>query len=341
MLKKYERRDHTLLRGDQVCTRSYTYTITEVRSIGGSGIIYAATREGSQAQYVLKEFFPNKYFHRQGVRIICNHSKELREEYAARFKKESDLSAMLYNHSRRIIRLDRIRVTRIVHKGQVYTGNAVKDCLFGLMDDLAGAGDFLSDLWDGKDPMNAELALKVMLQVLRALDACHSQGYRHGDLSLGNLYFMEWDTATAGIGNILDFTLSTHVGGEGFDDEPAVDRGTYPFFAPEIRDPKLRGLHSDVWSAARLMLLLLTCSDSFPDLSQPLLRPEDLPYIQCTPALAAELNRVLATALEPDPMVRRNTYPNAATLYNDLKALLPLARRRRYRLCGKRIQRPE
>ena len=341
MLKRYDRRDHTLLQGDMVCTRSYTYHITEVRSIGGSGIIYAATREGSRAQYVLKEFFPNSYFYRRGVRICCTHSKELKAEYAARFKKESDLSSMLYNHSRRIIRLDRIHVTRIVHKGQTYTGNAVKDCLFGLMDDLAGAGDFLSDLWDGKDPMHAELALKVMLQALRALDACHSQGYRHGDLSLGNLYFMEWDTATAGIGNILDFTLSTHVNEDGFDDEPAVERGTRPFIAPEIRNPKLRGLHSDVWSAARLMLMLLTCSDSDPDLSQPLLRPEDLPYIQCTPALAAELNRILTAALEPDPMIRRTVYPNAAALYKDLSELLPLARQRRYRLSGRRIARPE
>ncbi len=329
---KYDRREHTLLQGDLVCTKSHTYRITEVRGIGGSGIIYAATREGSQAQFVLKEFFPNSYFYRRGVRIYCTHSRELKAEYAARFQKESDLSAMLHNHSRRIIRLEQIHVTRIVHKGQVYSGSAVKDCLFGLMDDLVGAGDFLGDLWDGKDPMNAELAIRVMLQVLKALDACHSQGYRHGDLSLGNIYFTEWDPATAGIGYLLDFTLSTHVNEEGFDDESAVDRGTHPFIPPEIRNPELRGLHSDIWSAARLLLLFLTCSDKKPDLSADLLRPEDLPYIKCSASLAKELNRVLRAALEPDPTVRRASYPNAAALYAELECLLPMARRRRYRL---------
>ena len=87
MLMEDPRKSQSLVPGDLVCTRAHTYRITEVRSFGGSGIIYAATRDGSQAQYVLKEFFPAGAFYRKGVRIHCTHSKELLAEYAARFQK--------------------------------------------------------------------------------------------------------------------------------------------------------------------------------------------------------------------------------------------------------------
>lgn len=334
---KYDRRAHTLLQGDQICTKDHTYRITEVRGIGGSGIIYAATRDGSQAQFVLKEFFPAGSFYRRGIKICCSHSKELKQEYAARFCKESDLSAMLHNQSRRIIRMEQLHVTRIVHKDQLYSGRAVQGCLFGLMDDLAGAGSFLTDLWRSYEPMNVSLALNVVLQVLRALDVCHRQGYRHGDLSLGNIYFTEWDQTSAGFACLLDFTLTTRVGADGFDAEPAVDRGTPPFMAPEIRSSELRGLHSDVWSAARLLLLLLTCSSANPDLSDDLIRQEDLRYIGCSEALRQALNRVLAGALEADPLLRRKQYPDAISLYRALEELLPLTRSPRYRLITPRF----
>ena len=337
MLMEDPRKSQSLVPGDLVCTRAHTYRIAEVRSFGGSGIIYAATRDGSQAQYVLKEFFPAGAFYRKGVRIHCTHSKELLAEYAARFQKENDLSAILHNHSRRIIRLELIHVTRIVHQEQLYRGRSVQGCLFGLMDDLAGAGQFLSSLWDGRHPMNAELALKVTIEVLRALNVCHENHYRHGDLSPGNLYFTECSPNTAGHASLLDFTLTTHVGQDGFDDEPSTNRGTPPFIPPEIRGGNQGGLHSDVWSAARLLLLLLNCSEREPAPFGDLIRPEDCRYIGCSEALRRSLNRVLFQALHPVPQQRREHYPDAMSLCLALEELLPLAKTPDYRLTSRRF----
>ncbi len=186
-------------------------------------------------------------------------------------------------------------------------------------------------LTGGALPLDQTMALGI--QIADALGAAHAKGIVHRDIKPGNIFI-----TTRGEAKILDFGLAklTLPGGEGDAEDdlhltnPGATVGTIAYMSPEQALGRELDVRSDVFSLGIVLYEMATGQPPFGGgtsaaVFDRLLNQPAAPARQVNPSLPAELEVVLARALEKDRDLR---YQHASDMRADL------ARARRDTLSG-------
>ncbi len=156
-------------------------------------------------------------------------------------------------------------------------------------------------------------ALKIVLEICRAIDYAHNRGVIHRDLKPENILF---DEQAGGIAKVTDFGLA------GFADgaystrfnltETHVAMGTASYMAPEQRvDAKTADHRADVWSLGVMLYELLVGEVPVGNFDPPSHRKA---------GLDRRLDAIVAKCLKPVPADR---YQKVADLIADLEPMVP------------------
>ena len=276
------RLDWILREGDTIQTADAVYTITgEPIGLGGSSILYPASKSGSHLDYAIKECFPANpaaYQRTNGIVRTMDPTDELNQNKLTEFReiisKEKELGQKIRNTTMRAVSVwDELLPVSITTGGETF--HEVFDGGFSVLERVDKKGRFfnelLGDIRNTCPPEDRrttfglpsiQLTVQIMEQALSALKQVHDAGYYFGDLSGSNLLLTECDLEKGhvGIGHLIDFGSTRKLEADGYTapiiNEPIFSTdGFKPF---EIRDHEgdvLRlGKQADIYSAGCLFL---------------------------------------------------------------------------------------
>jgi tetratricopeptide (TPR) repeat protein len=163
-----------------------------------------------------------------------------------------------------------------------------------------------------QDPILADEAVGIALQILRGLEEAHTRGIVHGDIKPRSLMFN-----ALGVVKILDFGLA-QLHASPAADPPSTVPGTLAYMSPEGASGAQADPRSDLWSASVVLYEMLTRTRLYPGTDQQAIL-DDLLSDQPIPvdAVPQGLNAIMARALDKD-IARR--YQSASEMIFDLEA---------------------
>ncbi len=187
-------------------------------------------------------------------------------------------------------------------------------------------GPCLEDILEAKRRFPPDLAVRIMLQVLKALNAVHAAGLVHRDVKPSNLLW------TSGAIRLIDFGLTSPPKPRA-DTEDSFTYGTIGYIAPEaIRSPTSYDRRSDVYGCGHLLYKMLSGQHALFGqdegrytqiklLRRHLHRPPT-PFAQAAPeaCISSKLERITFKALEKDPDKR---FQKTGKMYRALLSALP------------------
>lgn len=347
------RLDWLLHKGDIIKTVDATYTITgEPIGLGGSSVLYPASKTGSYLEYAIKECFPAKppvYKRINGIIRTTDPDDELNqaqiEKYREMLFNERKLGQEIRNTTTRAVSVwDELIPVSITTHGETF--HAVSGGIFSVLERMDKKGRFfnelLSDIRSACPPEDRHktfglpsihMTVQIMEQALLALQQVHNAGYYFGDLSGSNLLLTECEPEKGhiGIGHLIDFGSTRKLASDGFTapiiDEPVFSTdGFRPFEIRDHKDGVLRlGKQADIYSAGCLFLRCVlspakikTLGDS-PSVGSNVLNEVNGKTIGCTGRALQLVNEILDKATKYNPMDR---YADASEMLNatlDLK----------------------
>lgn len=174
-----------------------TYCIDGYLSSGGFGNTYIATNIQFEERYAIKEFFMRGVTQRDGnnttVSVNNNENEETFSEQREKFKKEAR-------------RLHNLHDEHIVHVYDLFEDNGTA---YYVMDYVNGEALNERLKKTGK-PLDEQNVLKLLFQILDALDAAHANGIWHLDLKPANIMVDK-----TGIAKLIDFGASKQQSAKG------------------------------------------------------------------------------------------------------------------------------
>jgi len=194
-------------------------------------------------------------------------------------------------------------------------------------------GETLKHRMSGK-ALKLDALLEIAIGVAKGLDAAHSRGIIHRDLKPGNIFIGGEDEA-----KILDFGLAKQISERGenatlsldaapMEDDanltsPGAALGTVAYMSPEQVLGEPLDARSDLFSFGLVLYEMATARQAFTgntagSIFHAILEREPVPAAQVNPDLPAELDRIIAKALEKDLKLR---YQTARDLGADLQRL--------------------
>lgn len=265
------------------------YRIVEQLGAGGMGVVYKAEDTRLRRQVALK-FLPNEF---------------ARDHQALeRLRREAEAAAAL-NHPN----------ICVIHDIGEWEGRPflVMELLEGQpLNRMLSAG-----------PLRTDRALEIGIEIADALDAAHSRGIVHRDIKPANIFI-----TARGHAKLLDFGLakvaaarrggepsgasSLPTAGQSLLTSPGSTVGTITYMSPEqVRGEELDG-RSDLFSLGVVLYEMATGRAVFAAstaglIFDAILHANPTPPSALNPKLPADLDRVVARALEKDPALRYQT----------------------------------
>jgi serine/threonine-protein kinase len=167
--------------------------------------------------------------------------------------------------------------------------------------------------------MPPERAIKIVLQILKALDHIHSHGVTHRDLKPENIMIDENDNI-----KIIDFGISANLGSRRITFAKLSDTmGTPDYISPEQVQGGRGDARSDIYAVGVMLYEMLTGtvpftgSNPFVIMNERLLN-DPVPPRVVNPELSPQIQEVIYRALERNP---RNRYGSAHDFAHDLEHL--------------------
>ena len=160
--------------------------------------------------------------------------------------------------------------------------------------------------------LDSTSALKMMLEICRAIEYAHRRGVIHRDLKPENILF---DDQAGGVAKVTDFGLASFLDDSGtrFDlTSTHVAMGTLSYMAPEQRvDAKGADERADIFALGVMLYELLVGEVPLGTFEAPSRRK---------PEVDLRLDAIVARCLKPAPADR---YPSVSALIADLEPLVP------------------
>ncbi len=254
------------------------YRLEKLVGVGGMGEVHQATQLSLGRTVAVK---------------LLNSELARDNSFVARFQKEAAaLAALSHPH-----------IVSIVDKGHAQ-----------------GSYYLVMEFVDGpslRERMRSRLdvptALRLMVEICRAVDYAHGRGVIHRDLKPENILF---DQQAGGLAKVTDFGLASFLdegsGARFALTSTSVAMGTLSYMAPEQRvDAKSADERADVFSLGVILYELLT--------GEVPLGTFDLPSRR-KPGVDARLDPIVTRCLKPDPADR---YPRVSALLADLEPMAP------------------
>ncbi|KAF2296414.1 hypothetical protein P3X46_014468 [Hevea brasiliensis] len=181
---------------------------------------------------------------------------------------------------------------------QLYEVMASKTKIYFVIE-YAKGGELFKKVAKGK--LKEDVARNYFLQLVSAVDFCHSRGVYHRDLKPENLLLDE-----NGILKVSDFGLSALVESNSQDCLLHTTCGTPAYVAPEVISRKgYNGAKADIWSSGVILYVLLAGFLPFHDANLIFLyRKITKAEYKCPDWFCPEVRKLVSKMLDPNPNTR-------------------------------------
>ncbi len=199
------------------------YNIQRQIGEGGMAKVYLAEREETRLQLVLK---------------VLDKTVMKDEQFLQRFRRECRIISKIQHE----------------HVVAIYDHGVTDDYAFLAMEYFEG-GDLKARIADGLSSMQA---LKVLMQIAKALDAVHSAGVVHRDIKPQNIMFREGNRLA-----LVDFGLAKEVDGRSTVTHAGLVLATPLYMSPEQYESARQDERSDLYSVGVILYEMLTGKPPF------------------------------------------------------------------------------
>ncbi|KAF5744455.1 CBL-interacting protein kinase 2 [Tripterygium wilfordii] len=191
-----------------------------------------------------------------------------------------------------------MRIVRHPNIVQLYEVMATKSKIYFVME-YAKGGELFNKVAKGR--LKEDVARKYFIQLINAVDFCHSRGVYHRDIKPENLLLDENEDL-----KITDFGLSALAESKRQDGLLHTTCGTPAYVAPEVINRKgYDGAKADIWSCGVVLYVLLAGYLPFHDSNlMELYRKIGKAEFKCPNWFPSEVRRLLSKILDPNPNTR-------------------------------------